>query len=143
MRHRLDCSATDAVLVQEIRRVGSDAAFAVLYDRHTPRLLQTAWRMLGGAEHDAEDTVQEAWIRAVGALDEWSGRAPFGAWMRGITVHVALDALRRARRFTTATDELCVEASPDEHFDLEAAIASLPPGYRAVLVLHDIEGFTH
>ncbi|HUQ80562.1 MAG TPA: sigma-70 family RNA polymerase sigma factor [Gemmatimonadaceae bacterium] len=143
MRHRLELSTPDAALVQRIRADGSEAAFEVLYDRHTPRLLQTAWRIVGGAQHDAEDAVQDAWVRAIGALDGWSGQAPFGAWMRGIVVHLALDTLRRQRRFAEDTDVGVVDDAPDDRLDLESAIAALPAGYRAVLVLHDIEGFTH
>ena len=140
---RLDSSSPDDVLVREVRRTGSEAGFGILYDRHTPRLLQTAWRMLGGAQHAADDVVQEAWVRAIASLAEWRGDAPFAAWVRGIVVHVALDVLRRDRRFVAELDESIEDTLPDEWLDLESAIAALPPGYRAVLVLHDVEGFTH
>ena len=50
----------------------SDAAFSTLYDRHTPRALQTAWRVLGGNTDEAEDAVQEAWARAISSLDTWN-----------------------------------------------------------------------
>lgn len=143
MSHRLDSSTPDDALVHEIRRIGSEAAFCLLYDRHTPRLLQTAWRILGGAEHEAEDAVQDAWVRAIGALETWRADAPFGAWVRGIVVHVAIDAVRRLRQFAPECDDASIDTSADTRLDLESAIASLPPGYRAVLVLHDIEGFTH
>src|SRR6476620_9420379 len=76
----------------------SETAFGVLYDRHTPRALQTAWRILGGDAHAAEDVMQDAWVRAVATLDSWRDGEAFGAWLRGITVHVAIDALRRERR---------------------------------------------
>ena len=143
MRERLDASTPDGSLVAAIRRTGSEEAFGILYDRHTPRLLQAAWRILGGAVPDAEDAVQEAWVRAISSLDDWSGHAAFGAWVRGITVHVALDTLRRERRFVAELDSPCAEEEFDDRLDLDAAIAALPGGYRAVLVLHDIEGFTH
>lgn len=137
-------SSSDLELVLAVRRDRSDAAFGALYDRHTPRALQTAWRILGGDEHGAEDAVQEAWVRAIESLERWDKSDSFGAWFRGIAAHVAIDHLRRDRRLTF-TDEIDV-AAPEhsvEHIDLETVIASLAPGYRAVLVLHDIEGFTH
>ncbi|HVE34477.1 MAG TPA: RNA polymerase sigma factor [Gemmatimonadaceae bacterium] len=140
----IDASATDETLVSAIRRHRSEAAFALLYDRHTPRGFQTAWRIVGGNPHEAEDVVQEAWLRAVASLDRWSGESDFGAWFRGIAAHVAIDVVRRQVRFVLDADaDLVCEESPVEWMDMEAAILSLAPGYRAVLVLHDIEGFTH
>lgn len=116
---------------------------SALYDRHTPRAFQTACRILGGDVERAEDAMQDAWMRALARLDSWRESQSFGAWLRGITAHVAIDLLRRERLLDFAPDiDDRVEAVP-EHIDLEAAVAGLPPGYRAVLVLHDVEGFTH
>jgi RNA polymerase sigma-70 factor (ECF subfamily) len=137
-------SSSDAELVLAVRRDRSDAAFSVLYDRHTPRALQTAWRILGGDAHEAEDVMQDAWVRAVDTLDTWRNGQAFGAWLRGITAHVAIDRLRRERRIAFESDvELPTPETSPEVIDLEMAIASLAPGYRVVLVMHDIEGFTH
>jgi RNA polymerase sigma-70 factor (ECF subfamily) len=136
-------ASSDLELVAAIRSGRSEAAFSILYDRHTPRALQTAWRILGGNEHEAEDAMQDAWIRAVATLDNWRNGEAFGAWLRGITAHVAIDRLRRERRLSFETDvDLPAVQAPDQ-IDLETAIAELAPGYRAVLVMHDIEGFTH
>lgn len=137
-------SPSDAQLVLAIRRDRSDSAFSELYDRHTPRAYQTAWRILGGNSPEVEDAVQDAWVRAIASLDTWQNGEAFGAWLRSITAHVAIDRLRRERRLTFESDiEAAAPESPVDHMDLEAAIASLAPGYRAVLVMHDIEGFTH
>jgi RNA polymerase sigma-70 factor (ECF subfamily) len=137
-------SASDAELVLAVKRDRSDSAFSVLYDRHTPRAFQTAWRILGGNAHEAEDAMQDAWVRAVATLDTWRNGEAFGAWLRGITAHVAIDRLRHERRLAFETDvDLAVAENTGEQIDLETAIAALPPGYRAVLVLHDVEGFTH
>jgi RNA polymerase sigma-70 factor (ECF subfamily) len=140
----LSQSLSDADLVSAVQNDRSDDAFSVLYDRHTPRAFQTAWRILGGNPQLTEDAVQDAWIRAVSRLDAWSRGEAFGAWLRGITVHVAIDLLRRELRLPFAADvDVAVPEHHAEHIDLESAIAALAPGYRAVLVLHDIEGFTH
>src|SRR4051812_24087469 len=140
----LSDSRSDADLVSAVQNDRSDDAFSVLYDRHTPRVFQTAWRIVGGNSQLAEDAVQEAWIRAVSRLDGWSRVQPFGAWLRGITVHVAIDLVRRELRVQFADDvEGAVPEYDAECIDLERAIVALAPGYRAVLVLHDIEGFTH
>ena len=57
----------------------------LLYDRHTPRAFQMAWRILGGDVQRAEDVMQEAWMRALAQMDSWRATEAFGAWLRGIT----------------------------------------------------------
>jgi len=145
MTDSFDSSTSDQTLVRAVRVGRSERAFSVLYDRHTPRAYQTAWRILGGNIHEAEDAVQEAWARAVTSFEKWSGEAPFGVWFRAIAAHVAVDMVRRDARLTTEPDgdlpAVADEAS--DRLDLHSAILSLAPGYRAVLVLHDLEGFTH
>lgn len=141
-------STSDAELVEALQRAQSERAFSTLYDRHTPRAFQTAWRILGGDSQLAEDAMQEAWMRAVSNVGTWSATEPFGAWLRGIAAHVAIDLLRRERRLSFESEvdafEPALTSEPDtERLDLESAIAGLAPGYRAVLVLHDVEGFTH
>jgi RNA polymerase sigma-70 factor (ECF subfamily) len=135
---------SDASLIDAIRTRGSETAFRTLYDRHTLTAYRAAWRMLGGSTHDAEDATQEAWVRAMGSFDRWRGQTSFGAWLRGIAVNVSIDMLRKASRMADEVD-VEVEASIgiDDRLDMQDAIAGLPPGYRAVLVLHDLEGLSH
>lgn len=143
MSDPVDSPVRDADLVRALQRDRAESAMSVLYDRHTPRAFQTACRILGGDVQRAEDAMQEAWMRALARLESWRDSESFGAWLRGITAHVAIDLLRRERllEFAPEVDDRIDEVP--EHIDLEEAIAALAPGYRAVLVLHDIEGFTH
>jgi RNA polymerase sigma-70 factor (ECF subfamily) len=131
---------------------GDEGAFRRLYRRHTPRLHQLALRLVGGAEADAEDVVQDTWIKAVEKLDSFRWESAFGTWLHAIAVNVAREALRRrGRRQEVDLPEEgeggggTAPAPPErvELIDLERAIAELPDGYRTVLVLHDIEGYTH
>jgi RNA polymerase sigma-70 factor (ECF subfamily) len=103
---------------------------------------------MGGAESDAEDVVQEAWLRASQRLDRFRWESAFSTWLFAIGVHVAQDSLRRrGRERLTLIDSAPDPGSttPDivERIDLEQAVAALPDGCRQVLVLHDIEGMTH
>lgn len=131
---------------------GDEAAFRALYRRHTPRLWPLLRRMLGGpgTRPEAEDAVQETWIRAVEALPSFRWEAAFSTWLTGIALNCAREALRRRdRRPEMGTDAAparflgAMPLDPGRRLDLEDAIAALPDGYRAVLVLHDIEGYTH
>ena len=142
---------TDRELAERVLE-GDEAAFRTLYRRHTPRLWPTLLRMLGGesARHAAEDAVQETWIRAVRALDRFRWESEFSTWLHGIGLNCAREALRkRKRRNETSTDGLLEllpgkpGPEPGRRLDLEAAIGALPDGYRTVLVLHDLEGYTH
>ena len=143
---------TDAALISGIRE-GDERAFRELYRRHTPRLYQLVLRIVGGSTADAEDVVQETWVRATTSLAKFRGDSSFGTWLTGIGLNRARDCLRhRARRpigFEVEDgDELLGRlSSPVDHagerMDLERAIALLPDGYRLVFVLYDIEGFSH
>jgi RNA polymerase sigma-70 factor (ECF subfamily) len=107
-------------------------------------------RMLGShARPDAEDAIQETWIRTVRGLDAFRWQAAFSTWLTGIAVNCARESLRRrSRRNETSTEGVLERLGgprpePGRRLDLEEAIAALPDGYRTVLVLHDLEGFTH
>jgi RNA polymerase sigma-70 factor (ECF subfamily) len=141
-------ASPDRALAEQVL-AGDEGAFRQLYRRHTPRLLQLALRLLGGAEADAEDVVQDTWIKAVEKLDTFRWESAFGTWLHAIALNVSREALRkRGRRQETAFPEQMEPSAPApfervEVMDLERAIAQLPDGYRTVLVLHDVEGFTH
>lgn len=142
---------TDRALATRVLE-GDEAAFRALYRRHTPRLWPLVLRMLGGSASraEAEDAVQETWIRAVQALDAFRWESAFSTWLTGIGLNCARELLRkRKRRNETSTDGRLdflhdgTHPEPGRRLDLEQAISALPDGYRAVLVLHDLEGYTH
>jgi len=141
-------AADDRSLAEAVAGTGDERAFRELYRRHTPALYQLVLRMLGGVAPDAEDVVQEAWVRAVRQLAKFRWESSLRTWLTAIGLNLARETLRkRARARTEEIDErLGLSARPvrdAERIDLERAIARLPNGYRAVLVLHDVEGFTH
>lgn len=123
---------------------GDEPSFRVLYRRHAGRVYAMARRLAG--DGDAADVAQEAWYRAVKNLPRFRGESAFSTWIVGIAVRCALESLKRrgAPLETVEPDDFGVASPrPDLRMDLEAALAGLAPGYRAVLVLHDIEGYTH
>jgi len=138
---------TDRELVEAVERYGDEGAFRELYKRHTPRLLALVVRLLGPSDGEAEDVVQEAWIRACEGLGRFRWEAAFSTWLAGIGLNVARDVLRRRERSrATGLGEDERPARPhdaDARIDLETGIRSLPDGCRLVLVLHDVEGMTH
>ncbi|UCF18217.1 MAG: RNA polymerase sigma factor [Gemmatimonadota bacterium] len=126
---------------------GYERAFRELYRRHTPKLFQFVMRLLGGVEVDAEDIVQETWVRAAERLSGFRWESSFATWLTGIGLNMCRDLWRRRNGreldWDVAAEPVERAGAPDERIDLERAIALLPSGYRTVLILHDLEGCTH
>lgn len=120
-------------------------AFRELYRRHTPALFQFALRMLAWNRHQAEDVMQDTWLRAIAALAEFRWQSSLPTWLTGIVINCCRELQRNRAKNSHAAliDTFVEEHIPLEHLDLERAIASLPEGYRQVFVLHDLEGYTH
>ncbi len=145
MPHPLQRSDRD--LSERIQNQGDEEAFRTLYRRHTPSLFPFVLRILGGRQEDAEDVVQDTWLRAVRALARFRWESSFRTWLLGIGLNQARELLRRRARPGAGSGPVCdVPVRPPpvaERLDVERALACLPDGYREVLVLHDVEGFTH
>jgi RNA polymerase sigma-70 factor (ECF subfamily) len=139
---------TDRELADAVLDTGDEVAFRQLYRRHTPRLLGFVHRLLGRDDADAEDAVQETWIRACQSLGRFRWDSLFSTWLHGIGLNVVRDRIRRDARSRVVDLEQMPEQpvappSTEQRIDLERAIATLPDGYRIVLVLHDVEGMKH
>ena len=130
---------------------GERGASQALYERYAPRVYAVVRRIAGDGDV-AEDAAQEAWIRAFRALPQFRGDARFSTWLHRIAVNSALQVLRGRGQMLEdhplPPEELPAEGEtgpgdPLAKRRLEAALDRLPPGMRTVLVLHDVEGFTH
>jgi RNA polymerase sigma-70 factor (ECF subfamily) len=141
----------DARLVKRFVVGGDEGAFRALYRAHTPAMLAVVWRYLDGDCVDAEDVVQEAWIRASEKLASFRWESALRTWLVGIAINCARNRARTraasAARDVDLADVVELPASPSAMnvaaFDMERAVARLPEGYREVLLLHDVFGYTH
>ena len=132
-------------------RLGDERALRALYDTHVDRVYRLSYRMAGDAEL-ARDFTQETFIRAFAKLNGFRGEAAFATWLHRIATTVALNGLRKVKRFRRREAELDEAAQvvsrgraaePDLKTRLRRAIDGLPVGYRTVFVMHDVEGYTH
>ena len=126
-------------------RGGSSAALGELYDRHARDLLAVAYRLLQSRE-DAEDVVHDVFVGLPELLRKYEERGQFAAWLKKVTARVALARIREAKQGATVDEVPHLQvAAPDIEgaVSLEAALRQLTPGLRAVLVLKEIEGFSH
>lgn len=129
---------------------GDRQAFQRLYRLHVGRVYGAVYRLAGYDHARAEDLTQDAFVRAWQKLDGFRHESAFGTWLYRLAVNVALMDIRaRSADPVSAMDE---DSLPDhgetpfcaaERDELERAIGKLPPRARAVLVLHDIEGWRH
>lgn len=128
---------------------GDQEAFAVLVRLHQRRAYAVA-RAIVVTHEDAEDAVQEGFLHAYRALDRFLPDQPFGAWLYRIMANSALDLVRRrkVRDAEELTDTVAMPFRDPGEADelrirLSEAIGHLTERQRSVIVLHDVEGFTH
>src|SRR5438128_5653530 len=148
---------SDAVAVARAR-AGDQDAFGMLVERHSIRLFQLVYRMTGN-EQDAEDVVQETFLRAYKQLERFEARAGFGTWLHRIAANCSLDLLRKRKRHDEPVEPverdwmepastLPSHAPPpdDQVFQLEvqqkveAVMEQLTPMERTAFVLRHFEG---
>lgn len=127
-----------------------ERAFAALYDRHTPAMYGLGLRLAGGDARDAEDIVHEAWMRAAERLGEFAGRSTLRTWLCGFVVNCWREHVRARGDREWPLDEVAEAGTDDgeltgtlDRLELERGLRALAPGYREVLVLHDVEGYSH
>lgn len=152
---------TDEELVDRVRG-GELAWFELLMRRYNQRLYRVTRSILRN-EAEAEDVIQDAYVRAYTHLDQFEGRARFATWLTKIAVYEARARLKRGRRFTALEDsetglmkippDQMPPAGPTDDPEnaaasrqlgqvLDAAIGALPESLREVFVLREIEGLS-
>lgn len=128
---------------------GEEGAFRELLERYGPRIFNLARRMSGNPA-TAEDLTQEVFLLLLRKIRQYDGRAALSTWIYRVAVNRIISEFRRQPPATEAAEGdmaalRVASAAPALHrrLDLEAAIGRLPPGYRAVLLMHDVEGLCH
>ena len=146
---RYSSSITERALVERFLAERSDAAFAPLYTRCAPRVYGLIVHLLGPGSRHVDDAFQDTWVRAIAGLPSFQWRSRLATWICGIALNACREVRRREGREAGADPE-ALDAAPAaapfdraERIDLERAIERLAPGYREVLLLHDVQGFTH
>jgi RNA polymerase sigma-70 factor (ECF subfamily) len=131
---------------------GDTGAFERIYQAHLGRVHNLARRMAG--PDSADELTQDVFVRVWQKLTTFRGESSFGTWLHRLAVNVIIERFRTlgtARERFLADGEAALERMPtgaaptryDARMDLDSAVKRLPPGARAVFVLHDIEGYRH
>jgi RNA polymerase sigma-70 factor (ECF subfamily) len=153
--------ASDALAIERVL-AGERDAYRILVERHSPNVYRLAYRMTGNS-HDAEEIVQEAFLRAYQKLEKFEARANFGTWVYRIAANYAIDRMRQRRSEEAhreppakindgverdPLDTLPAEAPSPERLagntqlarTMELALASLTPAERVAVVMRHWEG---
>lgn len=146
---------TDEEVVARVL-AGDTAIFEIIMRRYNQRLYRVARAILRD-DAEAEDVMQDAYVRAYQHLDQFAGRAKFATWLTRIAVHEALARQRRRTRYQALEPASAQEGDPMDQFAsltaspeqqasnsevrtlLEQAVHGLPDSYRAVFMLRDVE----
>jgi len=134
---------------------GATAAIGDLYQRHSRRVYSLCLRMTRNVD-EAEDLTQEVFIQLLRKIGSFRGDSHFSTWLYRLTVNQVLMHFRRTKRWKEAPDEVQLVQALGRHspgttngfpvvdrITLNAALAKLPPGCRAVFVLFSVEGYKH
>jgi RNA polymerase sigma-70 factor (ECF subfamily) len=133
---------------------GDEQVFEQLYHHYSRRVYSLCLRILGNPA-DAEDVTQEVFLQVYRKLKTFRGDSAFTTWLYRLTVNAALMHLRKSVvRHEQAEEDEQIKSLTDtaarerrnrmlDRLALEHAIRALPPGYRTVFILHDIEGYEH
>ncbi len=139
---------------------GDSGAFERIYRLHSRRVYALCLRMVGNTA-EAEDLTQEAFLQLFRKIQTFRGESAFSTWLHRLAVNVVLMRLRKKTLPATSLEET---TEPDEEtggprkdvggpdlllsgsidrVNLQRAVEQLPPGYKTVFVLHDIQGYEH
>ncbi len=130
--------------------LGNPRLQKLLYEKHSPKMYALCLRYAGNSD-DAQDILQDGFIKVFGNIDKFKGTGSFEGWIRRIMVNTAIEHFRK-KNITQVIDEKTenqlADVQPNIFSQLEAKdllemIKKLPPGYRAVFNLFAIEGYTH
>jgi RNA polymerase sigma-70 factor, ECF subfamily len=147
--------ATDDLELARAAAAGDAAAFEKLYQQHNRRVYSLCVRMLGDLSQ-AEDLTQEVFLQVYKKIGSFRGDSAFTTWLHRLTVNqvlmhfrkrgVRLEHTSEEGDFTNVVDtplQSTRRISMVDRLALEKAVAQLPPGYRTIFVLHDVEGYEH
>lgn len=127
------------------------AAQRALYDQYSPKMLAVCFRYAGSRE-DAEDMLQEGFIKVFLQIKTFEGRGSFEGWIRRIMVHTCINHLQKNKKFQESIDLIHAQGLPTRADSVPSIVQAkqitecirlLPVGYRTVLNLYAIEGYSH
>jgi RNA polymerase sigma-70 factor (ECF subfamily) len=140
---------------------GDERGFEQIYRLHSQRVYNLCLRMMRGNAAEAEDLTQEAFLQLFRKISTFRGESAFSTWLHRLAFNIVLMRIRRRRHQVLSLDEILEPGENTtrlqktiggrdlrlsgslDRVDLERALEQLPPGYKAVFILHDVQGYEH
>ena len=155
---RQPSDSLEVALIERAKQ-GDAEAFQELYDKHKRRVYSLCLRMTSNTA-EAEDLTQEAFLQLFRKIGTFRGESAFSTWLHRLSVNVVLMHLRKKSLPVVSLEETTQVAEEDtpkkdfgaedlalagsiDRLQLQKAVDDLPPGYRTIFVLHDVEGYEH
>jgi RNA polymerase sigma-70 factor, ECF subfamily len=155
---RQPSDTAEAALIERAKQ-GDAQAFQHLYDKHKRRVYSLCLRMTSNTA-EAEDLTQEAFLQLFRKIGTFRGESAFSTWLHRLSVNVVLMHLRKKSLPVVSLEETTQVSEDDtpkkdfgaqdlalagsiDRLQLQKAVEDLPPGYRTIFVLHDVEGYEH
>jgi RNA polymerase sigma-70 factor (ECF subfamily) len=155
---RSSTDSNEAELIEKAKQ-GNAQAFQGLYDKHKRRVYSLCLRMTANTA-EAEDLTQEAFLQLYRKIGTFRGESAFSTWLHRLSVNVVLMHLRKKSLPSVSLEETTQGGEDDtpkkdfgaedlalagsiDRLQLQRAVNDLPPGYRTIFVLHDVEGYEH
>ena len=156
----MDLNGLSVTEIIHLAQQGDAAAFEHLYQSHSRRVYALCLRMVGNPT-EAEDLTQEAFLQMYRKIQTFRGESSFSTWLHRVTVNIVLMKLRRKKPAEVSLEENTErdEESPSprsefgqvdlrltgsiDRINLQRAIDRLPPGFKAIFILHDVQGYKH
>ena len=157
-RQKSNAEVSEAEAIERAK-LGDAEAFQLLYDKHKRRVYSLCLRMTANVA-EAEDLAQEAFLQLYRKIATFRGESAFSTWLHRLSVNVVLMHLRKKSlpqisleeatqgndddtpKKDFGADDVALAGSIDR-LQLQRAVSDLPPGYRTIFVLHDVEGYEH
>ena len=157
-RQRQDAEFNEPQAIARAKE-GDAEAFQALYERHKRRVYSLCLRMTANTA-EAEDLTQEAFLQLYRKIATFRGESAFSTWLHRLSVNVVLMHLRKKGLPVVSLEEATQPGEEDtpkrdfgaedvalagsiDRLQLQRAVESLPPGYRTIFVLHDVQGYEH
>jgi RNA polymerase sigma-70 factor, ECF subfamily len=158
---RSDASELPEPEAIRLAQQGDERGFERIYRLHSQRVYALCLRMMRGNAAEAEELTQESFLQLFRKISTFRGESAFSTWLHRLAFNIVLMRLRKRSYQVVSMDEMLEpgENIPGLHeyiggqdqrlsgsvdrMDLERALKELPPGYKAVFILHDVQGYEH